>query len=226
MAIFRKIHISFWSDPFISELKQEEKLFYIYLLTNTNTTQCGIYEITKKQIAFDLGYSIDRVSILLKSFYKYGKIRFNETTFELAIKNWNKYNDSTSPKVKVLVNKELEKIKDKLLIEYVYNIDTHLQQEQEEEQEEEEKPEKPKNDIPEFSEFFDFAKSLKEVYSPELDFSIKAKYQSWVDNNWKDGNGKQIKNWKTKLQNTIPYLKKVYKDKNDSGLSLAHTKAF
>jgi hypothetical protein len=80
--------------------------------------------------------------------------------------------------------------------------------------------------IPEFSEFFDFAKSLKEVYTPELDFSLKAKYDSWVENNWKDGNNEKIKNWKTKLRNTIPFLKKVYKDKNDSGLSLAHTKQF
>jgi hypothetical protein len=85
---------------------------------------------------------------------------------------------------------------------------------------------KEDKEIPEFSEFFDFAKSLKEVYTPELDFSLKAKYDSWVENKWKDGNNEKIKNWKTKLRNTIPYLKKVYKDKNDSGLSLAHTKAF
>ena len=30
---------------------------------------------------------------------------------------------------------------------------------------------------------------------------------AWVENGWKDGNDKQIKNWKTKLTNTIPYLR-------------------
>lgn len=98
-----------------------------------------------------------------------------------------------------------------------------------ESQKEEEKEQEKKEDkdlIPAFSDFMDYAKSLKEVYTPELDFSLKAKYDSWVENKWKDGNNEKIKNWKTKLRNTIPYLKKVYKDKNDSGLSLAHTKAF
>lgn len=142
MAIFRKIHITFWSDPFISELKQDEKLFYIYLLTNPNTSQCGIYEITQKQIAFDLGYSIDRVSVLLKYFISKGKIRYNNTTFELAIKNWGKYNDSTSPKVKTHVNKELAKVKDRVLIEYLYSMDTQTQQEEEQEEETEQEPEK------------------------------------------------------------------------------------
>ena len=58
MAIFRKIHTSFWSDSFTSELERDKKLFYLYILTNERTTQCGIYEITKKQISYDLGYNM------------------------------------------------------------------------------------------------------------------------------------------------------------------------
>ncbi len=38
---------------------------------------------------------------------------------------------------------------------------------------------------------------------------VKHKYKSWVVNEWKDGNDKPIKNWKTKLLNTIPHLKKI-----------------
>lgn len=142
MAIFRKIHVTFWSDSFVSNLTEKEKLFYLYLLTNERTTQIGIYEITKKQIAFDLGYSINIVSDYLKLFQKHGKIMYNETTCEIAIKNWNKYNHNPSIKVKVLVNKELDKVKDKLLIEYLYSTDTvsiHKPQEEEEQEEEIEK---------------------------------------------------------------------------------------
>lgn len=45
----------------------------------------------------------------------------------------------------------------------------------------------------------------------ELNFNvsenqINAKYQSWKANNWRNGNGKQIKNWKSTLLNTLPYL--------------------
>ena len=47
-----------------------------------------------------------------------------------------------------------------------------------------------------------------------MNFTIKAKYDSWVENNWKDGNGNKIKNWKTKLRNTWPHLKPIYKPKD------------
>jgi len=137
MAIFRKLHTSFWTDTFVEELDRDQKLFYIYLLTNDKTKQCGIYEISKKQISFDLGYSMDTVSIHLNYFIKKGKIRYNDATKELAIKNWLKYNGSTSPKVKSCINTELKAVKDRVLIEYINSIDTLSQEEQEEEQEEE-----------------------------------------------------------------------------------------
>jgi hypothetical protein len=137
MAIFRKIHTSFWSDSFVSELENDYKLFYIYLMTNERTRQCGVYEITKKQIAFDLGYSIDKVSKLLTYFINRSKIKYNEKTNEIALGNWLKYNSSTSPKVQSCINKEFSLVKDTLLIEYVKSMDTQSQEEQEEEQEEE-----------------------------------------------------------------------------------------
>ena len=142
MAIFRKIHTSFWSDPFIQDLDNDHKLFYLYLLTNEKTKQCGIYEISKKQISFELGYSIDRVSKLLAYFIKSSKILYSETTKEIAIKNWNKFNGSTSPKVVSCINSELKNVKDTVLIEYVNGIYTASQEEKEEEQEEEQETEK------------------------------------------------------------------------------------
>ena len=137
MAIFRKVHTSFWSDTFTSELDQNKKLFYLYLLTNERTKQCGIYEISKRQISFDLGINTDTVSKQLKFFSDSGKIMYNETTKELAMKNWGKYNNSTSPKLQSCVSKELTEVKDTLLIDYVRGIYTLSQQEQEQEQEEE-----------------------------------------------------------------------------------------
>ena len=135
MAIFRKIHTSIWSDAFFSELDNEKKLFYLYLLTNERTKQCGVYEITKRQISFDLLYSIDRVSELIKYFILENKIRYNEATKEIALANWLKYNSSTSPKVKTCINKEFSLVKDTVLIEYVKGIYTLSQEEQEQEPE-------------------------------------------------------------------------------------------
>ncbi len=70
--------------------------------------------------------------------------------------------------------------------------------------------EKPKQqiNIPTENEFLAFAKSL-EIYdqnSPNIDFKIKAKYESWVNNGWKNGHNKPIRNWKTNLKSTLPYL--------------------
>jgi len=136
MAVFRKIHVSFWSDAFVSELNDKSKLFYLYLLTNERTTQLGVYEITKKQMAYDLGYSIDTVSKLILELQNLGKIKFNDSTSEIGIKNWNRYNLNTSGKVVTLVNKEIAKIKDKKLIDFIYSIDTvSIQYPQEEEEE-------------------------------------------------------------------------------------------
>jgi hypothetical protein len=71
-------------------------------------------------------------------------------------------------------------------------------------QEKEEVKEKVK-DIPEFSEFLAYAVSqVPNVIQQE----VKLKYDSWVVNDWKDGNNKKIVNWKSKLNNTLPFLKK------------------
>lgn len=138
MAIFRKVHTQIWSDPFFSELENEKKIFYLYILTNERTRQCGIYEISKKHMAFDLGISIEKVSNLIKFFSKCGKIHFSDTTNEIAVKNWAKYNYSTSPKVVKCIESELKNVKNRVLIEYIYSIDSVSQEEEEKEEEQEE----------------------------------------------------------------------------------------
>ena len=50
MAKYRQLHTTFWNDSLILDLTPEQKYFYIYLLTNPNVTQCGIYEISIKQM--------------------------------------------------------------------------------------------------------------------------------------------------------------------------------
>lgn len=124
MATFRKVHVSFWSDPFTQELTPEQKYFFLYLLTNEKSSQCGIYEITKRHICYDTGYNIDTVSKLLKFFIDNDKIKYNYDTSEVAIKNWLKYNKNESPKVQTFVSQEFKLIKDKSMIQYVYSIDT------------------------------------------------------------------------------------------------------
>lgn len=61
--------------------------------------------------------------------------------------------------------------------------------------------------IPTEIEFLDFCKGIKEIKFSLYEFSLKSKYESWVSDGWKDGNGNKIKNWKSKIKNTIPFLK-------------------
>lgn len=122
MAKFRLVHTSFWNDPrVVEEMTAEDKYFFLYLLTNESTTQIGIYQITKKQIAFDLGYSPESANALLQRFIEHHKlIRYNAETREIAIKNWGKYNLVRGGKpILDCVKSELKNVKDATLIEWV-----------------------------------------------------------------------------------------------------------
>jgi hypothetical protein len=59
--------------------------------------------------------------------------------------------------------------------------------------------------IPDFSEFLDHAISKE----PNVDeYALKLKFESWIENGWKDGNNRKITNWKSKLTNTIQFIAK------------------
>jgi hypothetical protein len=58
--------------------------------------------------------------------------------------------------------------------------------------------------IPTFIEFRDYAIEHKPLANIK---DLKLKYDSWVANGWKDGNNKKIVNWKSKILNTLPFIK-------------------
>ncbi|ETI69455.1 DnaD domain protein [Neobacillus vireti] len=122
MAKFRMVRTDFWKNPIVSEeMTPEDKYFYLYLLTNPQTTQIGIYKITKKQMAFDLGYSIESVHSLMERFISHHKlIRYNPETRELAMKNWGKHNlDRGGKPMMDCIFSELRDVEDLSLIQYV-----------------------------------------------------------------------------------------------------------
>ncbi|XTR36950.1 DnaD domain protein [Paraclostridium tenue] len=132
MAVYRHIHIDFWQDGFILDLTPEEKYFYMYLMTNSKTSQCGIYELPKRIIETETGYNRETVEKLLSRFEDYGKVVYSEETKEVFLKNWIKHNKIVSPKVRKCIEKELKNIKSDYLVDlflkecdrYGYSIDT------------------------------------------------------------------------------------------------------
>ena len=122
MALFRHVRTEFWRDAkVLEEMTPEDKLFFLYILTNGNTTQIGIYKIPKKQMAFELGYSVESINTLIDRFENHYKIiRYNPETRELAIKMWGKYNLVKGGKPIIdCVKKEVKEVKDKSLLAYV-----------------------------------------------------------------------------------------------------------
>ncbi|BAQ12801.1 putative dnaD protein [Clostridium botulinum] len=120
MAKYRQLYTEFWKDGFVVELEPEEKYFYLYLLTNANTSQCGIYELPKKIIENETGYNKETVDNLIKKFEEYKKIIYSEETKEIIILNWFKYNEPNNINAIKCVNKELKKIKNRNFVKELY----------------------------------------------------------------------------------------------------------
>ena len=152
MAVYRHIHIEFWQDGFVLDLTPEEKYFYMYLMTNSKTSQCGIYELPKRIMETETGYNRETVEKLLSRFKEYGKIIYCEETKEIFLLNWMKHNKANSPKVKKCIEKELSKIKNRDFVgifldvckEINYSIDTLSIDYGEKEKEKEKQKEKQK----------------------------------------------------------------------------------
>ncbi|MBU3217323.1 DnaD domain protein [Clostridium estertheticum] len=120
MAKYRQIYTEFWSDTFVLELDSQEKLFYLYLLTNTKSTQCGIYELSPRLISLETGCDKVLVAELLKKFCDYKKILYSADTNEIMVLNWIKYNVPNNSNVLACIKKEVQKIKSKVLLKILY----------------------------------------------------------------------------------------------------------
>lgn len=72
--------------------------------------------------------------------------------------------------------------------------------------------EKNKVEIPSFDVFELYAREKE----PNVKLSaLKNKYDAWIENDWKDGNGRKIINWKSKLLNTLQFIEKEVVKKNN-----------
>jgi len=73
----RYINDTFWTDAYIEKLTPDEKLIFIYLLTNPLNNIAGMYEIRAKRIGFETGYDIEVIENILKRFEKEKKVLRN-----------------------------------------------------------------------------------------------------------------------------------------------------
>lgn len=227
MAIFRQVHTSFWNDVKVQEdFTPEDKYFFLYLLTNPQTKQIGVYQITKKQMAFETGYSHETVKALMQRFEDYHKlIKYDDETRELVIFNWGKYNLKRAGKpVEDLIKKELKEVKNisllipickhieqksiRTLIEtYIHDsyndTSTNRGQEEEEKEKEEEEEEEssfPKNDVPKSIPYQEILDYLNE--KADKNFNHKAEsHRKLIRARWNEGY--TVENFKTVIDNKV-----------------------
>ena len=122
MVNFKQIDMRFWQNDFVLGLTPEERYFYMYLVTNTMTTKCGIYKFNVKVAELETGYTAEVIEKLLESFESYGKISVSKSTKEIMILNWFKHNFKNNKKTILEINKELKNIKNKEFIKLLYDI--------------------------------------------------------------------------------------------------------
>ena len=120
----RVIDTAFWTDDKVVDMfTPEDKLFFLYLLTNPHTTQIGIYPLNKKIMAFEIGYSIESIDVLLDRFEnEYHIILRSRKTSEIAIMNYLRHSIVKGGKpVEDLMIAEAARVDDKSLLRAVHD---------------------------------------------------------------------------------------------------------
>jgi len=193
-----------WNKPFLRTMKAPYKLLWLFILDECD--HAGIWQVDfpvaqlkigeklkheeailafgNKIIPFDNG---EKWLILDFINFQYGELNPANRVHESVINILKKYK---------LLNNENEIIKP---------LTSTLQGAKDKDKDKDEV--KVKEIIPQIDEFLNYCKTLLPNTYNDFEFPLKAKYESWVLNGWKDGNNMLIKNWKNKIQSTIPYLK-------------------
>ena len=226
--IKRIVSTSFWTDSkVVDDFSPEDRYFMLYLLTNPHTTQLGIYELNLRTAAFELGYSVEAVAVLMERFEtKYKIIKRSKKTNEIAILNYLSYAVVKGGKpVTDLLERDKKSVKDKDLIDYVAKhlksredllptvteflskIEPYINDNDNDNDNDNESTlddtstvrktnrENNKNKFipPTFEDVEAYAKERK-----RSDLAKKF-FDYYTEGNWKDKDGKPVKNWKQKF---------------------------
>lgn len=119
------------------------------------------------------------------------------------------YSSSRSENRKGKSKEDMNNISD-TYVEHMVNENENVIEDKKEDKKETKKPKSKKPIIPTEEEFLAYYKSELSKQFPGLEFNMKAKYEQWVFDGWKDGFGTEITNWKSKMKNAITHMKIKY----------------
>lgn len=92
-ALSRPVYTEFWIRPDVNEqYTLDDKLLYIYLITNTHFLQHAIYKLSKRMMMMELNMPEDRFNIAFNRLENDFKvIKYSTKTNEVAILDYLKY---------------------------------------------------------------------------------------------------------------------------------------
>ena len=112
----RYVRTDFWEDDKVqSNATPEDKYFMLYLLTNPHTNQLGCYKVSKRLMSYETGYNLDTIDKLLNRMRQLNFAEYDDTTTEILILNWYKYNWTRSETIKTYIIKNFEDVKSEIL---------------------------------------------------------------------------------------------------------------
>lgn len=111
----RSVNDRFWSDSWVRNLNPLDRYLFLYLLTNTHSTWCGVYELEIGMMAFESGIDKDElVNSMLPKLMP--KIHYIDGW--VCVPNWSRYhmseNGSLSPQQKKGMEDAMRKVPERI----------------------------------------------------------------------------------------------------------------
>lgn len=124
MAIYRAVQMAFWTDPkIVDKFTPEDKLFYLYVLTNPHTNLAGCYEVSYRQMECETGFTReDIVQLIDRMTHVHNVLRYSEKTSELLILKWYKHSWTNSEKFRKPLKAEINAVKNESFRNYLKKL--------------------------------------------------------------------------------------------------------
>ncbi|MBT9164689.1 MAG: hypothetical protein DDT23_00693 [candidate division WS2 bacterium] len=125
--MFKQIHHTFWTDPKVKKLSVQEKLLFLYLITNPHSHYSGIYYLPLSLIQEETGLAKKDIQSIMNIFVKDDFIRYDKENNIIWVKNMLKYQLTTKyseTQIKGIANHLGELHNSTLLIPYLTYYDT------------------------------------------------------------------------------------------------------
>ena len=92
MAQYAKLFKKFWNNKKVRIFTDDEKLLFLYLISNPHVSIMGVYILPKSYIAEDINWEIERVSKGFTKLFEKGYISYDDTNRIILIKSWFEHN--------------------------------------------------------------------------------------------------------------------------------------